>query len=369
MKFSREAKRGFGKASVSLLAITLMTLGPIAGARAEQSIDELMGASAEKVSNKELAEQRGGFLVRGMMFNIAVEKRKTVNGELEYSSRLVADQDGWRETVYDNARSAAAAGNDFHHGATQGSTGNNTNSAAGTPPSGNPVETPTFPVVATGDSSLGASNVSGLGGGAAPGTGSGGTDAGAAIMGGVELVVDAVSPPEVPDVTSAVANNVPDTSGGNAILAPQAPTIPGELSGAIPGTDVADVSGAGSLPLPTTENAAHAHPTNAGSAGVAGVGDIPQSTGTSVMPAAPGHQNVQILAGNQTLTNETVRRLLFGPTVVVNDKNNVVIQEYTSITVDIANFSSITADAIRGHLAASIADLIRTQTANSLTGF
>jgi hypothetical protein len=78
---------------------------------------------------------------------------------------------------------------------------------------------------------------------------------------------------------------------------------------------------------------------------------------------------VQILAGNQPLTNETVRRLLFGPTVVVNDKNNVVVQEYTSITVDISNFSSITADAIRGQLAASIADLIRTQTANSLSGF
>jgi len=373
MRFSREARRGFGRASVSLLAITMMTFGPIAAARAETSIDALMGASAEKVSNKELSEQRGGFVVNGMMFNIAVEQRQTVNGQLEVFSRLVANQNGWQQVAYHNPAAGpagVAAGQGHPTAPGTGSTANGLNVAPQAPSSGAPLPTLAPPVASIADPSLGATS-GGLNGGAVQSTGSGGTNAGAAILGGVELVVDAVTPPGLPNVTSAVANSVPGALGGTAPQAPQAPTIPGGSPGAIPGTDLANISGTGT-PEPTTAgNATYSGSTN-GSTVTAAASDtssVPQSLGTSVMPASPGPQNVQILGGNQPLTNETVRRLLFGPSVVVNDKNNVVIQQYTSITVDISNFSSITGDAIRGQLAASIADLIRTQTANSLSGF
>lgn len=362
MKFNREAKRGFGKASVSLLAITLMTFGPIAGARAESGIDELMGASAEKVSNQELAEQRGGFMIRGMLFNIALEKRKTVNGQLQYFSRLVADNHGWQETVWEHQAAAAKQ-------VGPNSTANTANTAPQTPPSGAPAHAPTPPVATIAGASLPTSTGAGPSGGGTQSTAPGGPGAGAAILGGVELVVDAVTPPPVPDVTSVVANNLPDTLNGTAPQAPEAATIPGGSPAAIPGTELANASGTGSPAPLTTGDAPHSGSTNPVTPGVSDVGEVPQSAGASVSPASHGSQNVQILGGNQPLTNETVRRLLNGPTVVVNDKNNVSIQEYTSITVDVSNFSSITADAIRGHLAASIADLIRTQTANSLSGF
>jgi hypothetical protein len=359
MKWSRETKRGFGKASVSLLAIALITFGPMATARAENEMDALMGGSAEKVSNAELAQQRGGFVVKGMMFHIAVEKRKSINGELEYASRLVADHNGWRETIQHGPRRAAeAAANAAQAAALTGpaSTANGAGTPLRSPPANASSQTSGAPVATVDPSQV--STGAGLIADGVQGATQGDPNAPAEILGGVELVVDAVIPTGGPD----------NVSGNPAQVAgpPASPTAPSNAETSVPDTSLANVQGTGQPSAPTVPSVGNS---NGMTSGGNGIQDSPATAGASVAPESPGPGQVQFVSGNQPLTNETVRRLLFGPAVVINDKNNIVIQEWTSITVDITNFSSIHHDALRSQLASSIADLIRAQTLSSLSGF
>ncbi len=61
-----------------------------------------------------------------------------------------------------------------------------------------------------------------------------------------------------------------------------------------------------------------------------------------------------------------LRRMLFTPSVIVNEQSDAVIQEFTEVTVDIGNFSVVSSDALRERLASSIADQINTQVTFSL---
>jgi hypothetical protein len=322
-------------------------------------MDALMGSSAEKVSNAELAQQRGGFVVKGMMFHIAVEKRKSINGELEYASRLVADHDGWRETVHHGHRKAGEAAADAAQAAALAGAASTAN-VVSTPPSSpapNATSQATSAPVATIDPSQ-VSTGAGLIAEGVQGATQGDPNAPAEILGGVELVVDAVIPVELPEGASGDPTQVAS--------APAAPAAPSNAGTSVPDTSLASAQGTG---LPVPGNTPFNDNTNATTGDNSGVQTSPATAGASVTPASPVPGQVQFVSGNQPLTNETVRRMLFGPTVVINDKNNIVIQEWTSITVDITNFSSIHTNALRSQLASSIADLIRTQTLNSLSGF
>lgn len=372
-------RRVFGRASVSVAAIALLIFGPIATAHAETEIGDLMGPSAAKVSDAELSEQRGGFRVKGVMFNIAVDQMKTVNGQVEYASHLVADQHGWKQTVYGHS----GLGGFNSHGNEQGGwhqedvTIENSSSAAPqtlTPTA--PVQTVGDPVATHGDPITSSAAPNGPVGGIPENTAP--VDiASAAITGGVELAVGVgvlPSAPTLPDVTSAQTDIA---AAGADIPTPQAPVIPPVVPPETPQVVAPATSGGTSLvatvsPVPPTQpqpDAGGGLSTNLSTAGAPGTTSTPHADSPSFIPPSPQPKNVQILAENQPLTNETVRNLLYGRTVVVNDKNNVVIQQTTSITVDITNFSSVYSDALGGQLARSIADLIRAQTTTSLIGF
>lgn len=318
MRFGGVTRRSFGRASVSVSAILLMTFGPIAAARAQSEIEDLMGPAAEKVSNAELSDQRGGFYIKGMVFHIAVEKRKTINGELEYASRLVGGQNGWTETVETATKAASAAAASA--------------AAIGEAYKNGPTQTPPAPTNTTVTSAPANSGSSGTPPGGLPGV----TDNTSVILGGVDIDVSTeTAPPDLPDVTPpsvsdpapSVASTPPSKSEHPSSTEPAGPSLP-QLAGMAPTTEAA------SAPTPP-----------------------------------PPPKKLQIVTSNEPLTNETVQRILYGPTVVINDKNNVVIQEFTQITIDVRNFTDLRADTLRGLMAASIADLIRRYTVNGLTNF
>ena len=86
--------------SLRALAVGLMVLGPVAQAHAASEMELLL--DAKPVGDNVLASNRGGLRVQGLVFSITVEKKKTVNGEIEYHTYIVAnDRYGWtrHETV------------------------------------------------------------------------------------------------------------------------------------------------------------------------------------------------------------------------------------------------------------------------------
>jgi hypothetical protein len=104
-------------------------------------------------------------------------------------------------------------------------------------------------------------------------------------------------------------------------------------------------------------------------AGVTAAATIVTSGDTGGTPLAPA---AVVLPPATTPTAQdlaAVTEALQGPVVVVNDLSNVVIQQTTQVTIDIANYSGFARQAAQSQIGAAALDLVRAQLLGSLAKF